>query len=157
MNAKTKERHGLFRFRGTATLDREVDVGDTPLFGFFVTACEAVFGQLGGYITRDEDNVKWRIGHPAKMVAWITPGNGRTDIRVDARMFKFWYVLTLVFFYLIFWNIFGVVMRYLGVIFIDPFVEPGRFLIVSAIRFGSIGICVLILHLINEIGQAYPD
>lgn len=148
MSARTKESNGLSRFRATATLDREVDTGNPTLFDFFVTACEAVFGQMGGYVIRDEDSLKWQLSTAAKMAVRLSSGEGKTDIHVDARMFKFWYFATHILFYIIFWNLFAIVMRFLGVGRIDPLVVPGLFLLVSAIRFGSIGICLLILHLI---------
>jgi hypothetical protein len=53
----------------------------------------------------------------AKMAAWITPAEGKTDIRAD------------------------------------PLVAPGLLLIASAVRFASIGVPLLIVHLIFGSGR----
>jgi hypothetical protein len=148
MSAEKRERCGLSRYRATTTLDGGIDPGDSALFDFFITACEAVFGPLEGYITRDEKTMRWGINSPSKVVAWLRTDEGKTDLRIDARMFKFWYFTIHIFIYLIVWNLFGFVMHFLGVLRIDPLVVPNLFLILSALRFGSIGACMMIVHLI---------
>jgi len=148
MNARIRERNKLSRFHATATLDREADIGNPALLDFFVSACEAVFGQMDGSISRDGDSLKWGLNTAAKMTVRIRPGQGETNIHIDAQMFKFWYFTIHVLLYVVLWNIFAMVMYFLGVGLIDPLVVPGLFMLFSALRFGSIGLCLLILHLI---------
>jgi hypothetical protein len=148
MNTRLREKIGLTRYRAFATLERGIDFQDPALLGFFTTACEAVFGLMEGSNLHYEESIRWRTNSPAKVDIRLQSDEEKTHLRIDARMFKFWHFIIYIFIFAIVWSIFGNVMYALGFRLIDPLVTPELFVLVSAARFGSIGVCILIVDLI---------
>ncbi len=153
MNTSIPEKCSLSRYKATAALDVEGGPDNVALFGFFITACESVFGLTDASVNRGRKAMKWQINSSSWIDVRLVFVDGKTNFRVDARMFKFWYFAVPIVVYVLSWNLFGLVMHSLGVGLIDPLVTPESFILFSALRFGSVGLCVLIVHLFLRSGR----